>query len=78
MTTLPTSFGERVPDKWTVTSSLHFLWRTYRDATAVRDTVKPTRLIPGVASVFGFFGSGREMTALCKRTQALLAASATA
>jgi hypothetical protein len=71
-------FGERVPEQWTVSSSLRFLWRTYRDANAVRDTVKPTRLIPGVASVFGFFGSGREMTALCKRTQALLAASAPA
>ena len=44
----------------------------------MRDTVKPTRMIPGVASVFGFFGSGREMTRLCKRTQALLATAAPA
>ena len=65
-------FGERVPERWTVTSSLRFFWRTYRDATAVRDVVKPTRLIPGVGAVFGFFGSGGEMKALCRRTQALL------
>jgi hypothetical protein len=66
--------GERVPDRWTVTSALRFFWRTYRDVGAARDFVKPTRLIPGVASFFAFFGSAREMKALCKRTERLLAA----
>jgi hypothetical protein len=66
-------FKGRVPETWTVGATLVFLWRSYRDFGAARDMLRPTRLIPGVGAVTGYFGSGRDMTKLCRATEKLVA-----
>lgn len=64
----------RMPEHWTVGSTLVFLWRTYSDVGAARELIQPRRLIPGVGAVTGWLDSGRDMKALCKATEKLVAA----
>jgi hypothetical protein len=64
--------ADRAPESWTVFSTLRFLWRTYQDFGAAQGLLKPSRLIPGVAAVTGYFGSGRDMKRLCKATEKLV------
>ena len=68
----------RAPEKWSVGGTLAFLWRTYQDFGAAQDLLRPTRLVPGVAAVTGFFGSGRDMKKLCRATEKLVRREAAA